>query len=102
MQLEAIVERDYFPEMTRLKDRLEWLEARNSGDPQRMSAALGNITKRRGYASTLPRGLGPCSVSSKLGGSVAGSYRQFLMLGFVHPHLQTTIRLGAPTYRGEA
>ena len=47
MQIEAIVERDYFPDLPKLKDRLEWLEARNSGDPARISEAIGNITARR-------------------------------------------------------
>eukprot|EP00241_Pyramimonas_parkeae_P010090 CAMPEP_0114256920 /NCGR_PEP_ID=MMETSP0058-20121206/18439_1 /TAXON_ID=36894 /ORGANISM="Pyramimonas parkeae, CCMP726" /LENGTH=109 /DNA_ID=CAMNT_0001371577 /DNA_START=290 /DNA_END=615 /DNA_ORIENTATION=- len=48
MRMEQIVERDYYPDLPKLKDRLEWLEAHNSGNPARVSEAIANITRRRG------------------------------------------------------
>ncbi|KAK3248771.1 hypothetical protein CYMTET_41772 [Cymbomonas tetramitiformis] len=45
-KLEAIIERDYFPDLHRLENRLEWLEARNSGDLHKMQAAAANIEAR--------------------------------------------------------
>ena len=35
-RLDAIITRDYFPHVPRLKNKLEWIEARNSGDPEQM------------------------------------------------------------------
>ncbi|KAK7259619.1 hypothetical protein RIF29_25229 [Crotalaria pallida] len=31
--LENIIERDYFPDISKLRDRLDWLEAIKTGDP---------------------------------------------------------------------
>lgn len=46
MHLEEIIERDFFPELPRLKNRLDWLEATRSGDPERIRAAQLRIQVR--------------------------------------------------------
>ena len=64
MYLEEIIERDFFPELPRLKNRLDWLEATRSGDPERIRAAQLRIQVRNAAASlrrkvpTLRRGHG--------------------------------------------
>ena len=45
--IEAIVERDYFPELPRLQSRLEWLRAVRSGDPAALRQAQANAAARR-------------------------------------------------------
>ena len=45
--IEAIVERDYFPELPRLQSRLEWLRAVRSGDPSALRRAQANAAARR-------------------------------------------------------
>jgi len=46
-RLEGIITRDYFPDIPKLKDKLEWLEATRSGDPARVRAAQANIQRRQ-------------------------------------------------------
>ncbi|TKY57491.1 DGCR14-like protein [Spatholobus suberectus] len=46
--LEKIVERDYFPDISKLRDRLDWLEAIKTGDPVVIREAQLNILERRG------------------------------------------------------
>jgi protein DGCR14 len=47
--LEKIIERDYFPDISKLRDRLDWLEAIKTGDPvQIRDAQLKIIERRRG------------------------------------------------------
>jgi protein DGCR14 len=53
-QLEAIIERDYFPELPKMANQLEWLKAVNSGDVREMQKAQRNISRRR--AATLAVG----------------------------------------------
>jgi protein DGCR14 len=48
--LEEIVERDYFPDLPRLKNRLDWLEATRSGDPEKIRDAQLRIQARVGVA----------------------------------------------------
>lgn len=48
--LEAIIERDYFPELPKMANQLEWLRAVNSGDVREMQRAQRNIAKRRAAA----------------------------------------------------
>jgi hypothetical protein len=55
MCLEDIVERDYFPDLPRLKNRLDWLEATRSGDPEQIRAAQLRI-QARGVARLCARG----------------------------------------------
>ena len=46
-RLDAIITRDYFPHVPRLKNKLEWIEARNGGDPEQMRRARENIQRRQ-------------------------------------------------------
>lgn len=45
--IEKIVERDYFPDIPKLRDRLDWLEAVRSGDPVQIRDAQLKIMERR-------------------------------------------------------
>ena len=56
-RLDAIITRDYFPHVPRLKNKLEWLEARNSGDPEQMRRAQENIQRRQRDALGTPGGI---------------------------------------------
>uniref|UniRef100_A0A0D6QUF8 Nuclear protein DGCR14 n=1 Tax=Araucaria cunninghamii TaxID=56994 RepID=A0A0D6QUF8_ARACU len=50
--IEKIIERDYFPDIPKLHDRLEWLEAARSGDPMQIrDAQLKIVERRRGRVS---------------------------------------------------
>ncbi|XP_077216662.1 uncharacterized protein LOC143851204 [Tasmannia lanceolata] len=46
--IEKIVERDFFPDLPKLRDRLDWLEALRSGDPIQIRDAQLKILERRG------------------------------------------------------
>lgn len=46
--LEKIIERDYFPDISKLRDRLDWLEAIKTGDPVQIRDAQLKIMERRG------------------------------------------------------
>lgn len=49
--IEKIIERDFFPDIPKLRDRLDWLEAVRSGDPiQIRDAQLKILERRRGSA----------------------------------------------------
>ncbi|VFQ89440.1 unnamed protein product [Cuscuta campestris] len=49
--IEKIIERDFFPDIPKLRDRLDWLEAVRTGDPlQIRDAQLKIIERRRGKA----------------------------------------------------
>lgn len=57
--LEAIIERDYFPELPKMANQLEWLQAVNSGDPRAIQRAQRNIARRRaGIVTPGPAGAG--------------------------------------------
>ena len=56
-RLDAIITRDYFPHVPRLKNKLEWIEARNSGDPEQMRRAQENIQRRQRDALGTPGGI---------------------------------------------
>jgi len=45
--LEHIIERDYFPELPRLQNKADWLEAVRTGDPRTLAQAQENIMRRR-------------------------------------------------------
>ncbi|KAF8069537.1 Ess2 [Scenedesmus sp. PABB004] len=45
--IEAIVERDFFPQLPKLQNQLEWLQAVQSGDPAAIKRAQLNIARRR-------------------------------------------------------
>lgn len=46
--IESIIERDYFPDLSKLRDRLEWLQATRTGDPVQIRDAQLKIMERRG------------------------------------------------------
>lgn len=55
--IERIVERDYFPDLPKLHDRLEWLEAVRSGDPiQIRDTQLKIVGRRHARVSGTPEG----------------------------------------------
>ena len=45
-RLDAIITREYFPDVPKLKDTLSWLQATNSGDPNRVREAQRAIQRR--------------------------------------------------------
>lgn len=45
--IEKIIERDFFPDIPKLRDRLDWLEAVRSGDPVQIRDAQLKILERR-------------------------------------------------------
>ncbi|KAL4353005.1 hypothetical protein GQ457_06G027470 [Hibiscus cannabinus] len=45
--IEKIVERDFFPDISKLRDRLDWLEAIKTGDPIQIRDAQLKIIERR-------------------------------------------------------
>lgn len=46
--IEKIIERDFFPDISKLRDRLDWLEAIKTGDPIQIRDAQLKIAERRG------------------------------------------------------
>ncbi|KAJ4870234.1 DGCR14-related [Raphanus sativus] len=46
--IEKIIERDYFPDITKLKDRLDWIQAVKTRDPVQIRDAQLKIIERRG------------------------------------------------------
>jgi Nuclear protein Es2 len=46
LYLEEIIERDFFPDLARLKNRLDWLQASRSGDPEAIREAQMRIQVR--------------------------------------------------------
>ncbi len=46
MYLEEIIERDFFPDLSKLKNRLDWLQASRSGDAEAIRAAQLRIQVR--------------------------------------------------------
>ncbi|KAG0498194.1 hypothetical protein HPP92_002885 [Vanilla planifolia] len=50
--IEKIVERDFFPDIPKLRDRLDWLEATRSGDPILIRDAQLKILERRASAAS--------------------------------------------------
>ncbi|WOL02160.1 protein DGCR14 [Canna indica] len=59
--IERIIERDFFPDISRLRDRLDWLEAVRSGDPVIIRDAQLKILERRAAA----KDSGPVSASAR-------------------------------------
>ena len=54
-RLDAIITRDYFPHVPRLKNKLEWIEARNSGDPEQMRRARRRTSSGGSATPSAPR-----------------------------------------------
>lgn len=46
-RIEAIIQRDFFPDLPKLQNKLEWLQAVRSGDPSQLQQAQLNIAQRR-------------------------------------------------------
>ncbi|KAI9090588.1 hypothetical protein K1719_028441 [Acacia pycnantha] len=46
--IEKIIERDFFPDISKLRDRLDWLEAIKMSDPVQIRDAQLKIMERRG------------------------------------------------------
>eukprot|EP00250_Pteridium_aquilinum_P009578 c18766_g1_i1 orf=207-1787(+) len=57
--IERIVERDFFPDIPKLQDRLEWLEAVRTGDPMIIRDAQFNIIQRRKEKADILAGVTP-------------------------------------------
>lgn len=51
--IEKIIERDFFPDIPKLRDRLDWLEAIRSGDPVVIRDTQLKILERRAKAAAL-------------------------------------------------
>lgn len=56
--IEKIVERDFFPDISKLRDRLDWLEAVKTGDPVQIRDAQLKIIERRGKKVSNPTNTG--------------------------------------------
>ncbi|XP_059452156.1 uncharacterized protein LOC132182823 [Corylus avellana] len=52
--IEKIIERDFFPDISKLRDRLDWLEAIKTGDPVQIRDAQLKIMERRGGKVNIP------------------------------------------------
>ncbi|CAK7349099.1 unnamed protein product [Dovyalis caffra] len=52
--IEKIIERDFFPDISKLRDRLDWLEAMKTGDPIQIRDAQLKIMERRGKKANNP------------------------------------------------
>lgn len=87
--MEEIIERDYFPDLPKLRDRFDWYEAKRTGDPVQIRDAQLKIIERRGRrvansdtegkkrtpGSTFPRTITPFELDktpSVLNGDVPG------------------------------
>ena len=51
-KIEGIIRRDYFPDLPKLENKLEWLQAVRSGDPENVRQAQLNIAQRRAGMKT--------------------------------------------------
>ncbi|KAG1677253.1 hypothetical protein FOA52_013452 [Chlamydomonas sp. UWO 241] len=65
--IEAIIERDYFPDVPKMRSQLEWLQAVKSGDPARIRQAQINIAHRRVGLSTPLHGSTPAGTPRHTG-----------------------------------
>jgi len=61
--VERIIERDFFPDVPALQNKLEWLQAVNSGDPLALRNAQLNIAARRAGVPT-PLGATPAEFAT--------------------------------------
>lgn len=62
-KLEAIIQRDYFPDIPKLENELEWLEAIRTKDPATIRQAQSNIAQRRAGLKT-PMGQSPATFAT--------------------------------------
>jgi protein DGCR14 len=63
LRIERIIERDFFPDVPQMQNRLEWLRAVNSGDPVALRNAQLNIAARRAGVPT-PLGATPADFAT--------------------------------------
>lgn len=64
--IEKIIERDFFPDISKLRDRLDWLEAVRTGDPVQIRDAQLKILERRRGANPVESGTNLRTPSSTL------------------------------------
>lgn len=86
--IERIILRDYFPDLPKLQNRLEWLEAVRSGDPVIIRDTQLRIIQRRaertkGGTPSIAGTPASVMVTPGIGVSPVGSVRSELGLGFV-------------------
>ncbi|MQM16557.1 hypothetical protein Taro_049514 [Colocasia esculenta] len=90
--IEKIIERDYFPDLPKLRDRLDWLEAIRSGDPVVIRDAQLKILERRS-------GVAGASVASVASDATAtggrGGRTQTPASGFCHPFAPSVTPFGS-------
>ncbi|KAL5987534.1 hypothetical protein ACLOJK_035282 [Asimina triloba] len=72
--IEKIVERDFFPDLHKLRDRVDWLEAVRSGDPIQIRDAQLKILERRGGGGGA---VTPASSHGKIGSTFFSSPTPF-------------------------
>ena len=65
--IEKIIERDYFPDIPKLRDRLDWLEAVRSGDPMVIRDAQLKILERRANKGKTSSIIADATVSTRAG-----------------------------------
>ncbi|KAK9837831.1 hypothetical protein WJX74_005933 [Apatococcus lobatus] len=59
----GIIRRDFFPDLPKLENKLEWLQAVRTGDPENMRQAQMNIAQRRAGMKT-PLGATPAHLAT--------------------------------------
>ncbi|EIE23988.1 hypothetical protein COCSUDRAFT_53177 [Coccomyxa subellipsoidea C-169] len=62
-RIEAIIERDFFPDIPKMQNKLEWLQAVRSRDPELLRQAQMNIAQRRAGMRT-PVGASPATFAT--------------------------------------
>ena len=62
-KIEGIIRRDFFPDLPKLENKLEWLQAVRTGDPENMRQAQMNIAQRRAGMKT-PLGATPAHLAT--------------------------------------
>lgn len=71
-KMEAIIERDFFPDIPKLQNKLEWLQAVRSGDPERIRQAQISIAARRARMQQTP-GSGASGLRAGIVGTPLGA-----------------------------
>lgn len=74
LQLEGIIERDFFPDIPKLQSKLEWLQALRTRDPAALRQAQANIAQRRAGIRT-PIGATPGSFETPAASMLRAPHR---------------------------
>ena len=97
--LERIIERDFFPDLPKLQDQLEWLQAEDSKDPQRIAAARAKLSasvRRRDIFAAAPTPVGGSVViTQQHNGNVAVGGSRRVLAGDATPLIHAGATLGA-------